>query len=155
MLNFIAKDRSNGESQQANGAVAAPRGFLAALALVAAGVGWIYLVAPAQAARRYLLATYFDAGTPRAVRVETLSRGLDRADLRVTAQFEKDPDYGTVEGAPPWLEYTAGVALVRRGLRWLPAHGGLITGDRTYAVFTWTATDPAREKVRGPSRSCG
>jgi hypothetical protein len=75
---------------------------------------------------------------------------MGRADLRVTARFQIDPDYGVPQDPATWYEYASPLALVRRGLLWQPAAGRLLPGDRLSGVFNWVATDPATERGRGP-----
>ena len=129
--------------------------FVLLLVLLAAGAGWAYLTAPASAAARYLAATYAGQHAFKDARITTLARSLDHAILRVTARFETDPDYGAGNDPPTWNEYTDQVDLMRQGLRWLPARGGFVSGDRTYGFFggTWIATDSLTERSRGP-RPC-
>jgi hypothetical protein len=126
--------------------------FVLLLVLLAVGAGWAHLTAPARAAERYLAATYSGQHAFKDARIATLARSLDRATLRVTARFETDPDYGASNDPPTWYEYTGQVELARQGLRWLPARGGSLSGDRTYGFFngTWVATDPLTERSRGP-----
>jgi hypothetical protein len=119
------------------------------LAFIAAGVRLVFLTEPVRAAERYLAATYAGQRQMKDVRVAVLSRSPDRVRLRLTARFDTDPDYGAADDPATWYTYSSDVDLLRHGLQWLPAQGGILSDDRTYSVFTWTATDPVTERARG------
>jgi hypothetical protein len=112
------------------------------------GAGLLFGLSPAQSVRRFLVATY-DQNPTKDIRIDILSPGIDRTTLRVVVRFARDPDYGAYDDPPTWHTYTTQVALARLGVRWVPAQGGLVAGDRTYSFFTkWTDTDPVAEGQR-------
>jgi hypothetical protein len=125
------------------------------IVLLAATIAFLFASPPEAAAQRYFEATY-DYRAHRDVRVEVLDRGLNHAKVRLLARFEIDPDYGGWDNAPPWFEYANELELVRYGMRWIPARGYLVEGDRTTGVFNsyWVATDPERERQRAAPGLC-
>jgi hypothetical protein len=122
---------------------------LAALVVIA-GAGLLFLVAPAQSVKHYLMTSY-QQNHVKEIRLALLAWSPNRTTFRVTSRFERDPDYGVYDDPVTWHQYSVEVALIRHGLRWLPAQGGLISGDRSYGFFRdWTDTDPAAERLRAP-----
>ncbi len=114
-------------------------------------------VGPTLAVRRYLASTYTQDLTPQDVSTRVLLPGLNQATVRVEAFFRYDPDYGNDRAAPDGATYRGDVTLVRKGLGWVPAEGGVLYGGATYGLFNghWFAVDAEVERQRAPDDDCG
>ncbi len=125
--------------------------------LAVAGAALFVWAGPTLAVRRYLASTYTQDLTPRDVSARVLSPGLNQATVRVEAFFRYDPDYGNDRAAPEGAPYRGDVALVREGMRWVPAEGGVLSSGATYGLFNghWFAVDPEVERLRAPDDDCG
>lgn len=112
---------------------------------------------PTLAVRRYLASTYIRDQAPQQVKTRVLWPGLNRATVRVEAFFRYDPDYGNDRAAPDGAPYRGDVSLVREGVRWVPAEGGVLSSGATYGLFNghWFAVDPEVERLRAPDDDCG
>ncbi len=125
--------------------------------LAAIGVILFVWAGPSLAVRRYLARTYTQDLAPQRVSTRVLMPGLARVVVRVEAFFRYDPDYGNDRAARDGAVYRGDVTLVRKGLRWVPAEGGVLSSGATYGLFNghWFAVDPEVERLRAPDDACG